>query len=442
MNTSIRLNLVAGPDRALAWCEGKSVRYVVAELAAYADAAEVAELPPLNLALAIDVSGSMAGAKLEAARRTARMVTEILGPKDRLTIVAFDSRAELLLDACAMDEAGRSAASKAIDRLEERGGTDLFAGWLLAAECVALAMQASPKASHRLLLLSDGQANEGLTDRKELAGHAAGLLARGIITSAVGIGNGYDENLLGGMAEAGGGRLHDAGAATEIDEVVLGELREGRHALLDRVTLRLTLPANLRAEVVGAWTHSMLPGAVEVLAGSLLADRPKRIVFRIHCPEGEAGTPFLLGLSVGGILPDGSAAVEAAPTEVELHLARGAENNAQRRDLDRSLVVVQAWQADVLRRAVQMNRDGDRRAAGHYLERQLKLMERYAIGVPNTEALLAELVLVKRRVHEEWDERTRKGVFAMATQRSRHEHELREAAQPSIADRFGGAAGT
>ena len=152
-----------------------------------------------------------------------------------------------------------------------------------AAEQVAAAMETDPKASHRLVLLSDGQAIEGVTERAELARHAGELLARGIITSTVGIGDGYDEQLLGAMAEAGGGRLHDAAQAPEIGEVVLGELREGRHALLERATLRLSVPANIRAEVVGAWAHTALPGAVEVLAGSLLADRPKRIVFRLHC---------------------------------------------------------------------------------------------------------------------------------------------------------------
>jgi hypothetical protein len=61
--------------------------------------------------------------------------------------------------------------------------------------------------------------------------------------------------------------------------VVLGELREGRHTLLERVTLPLTVPANVRAEVMGGgFAHTMLPGTVEVLVGSLLpinADRPQ-----------------------------------------------------------------------------------------------------------------------------------------------------------------------
>jgi Ca-activated chloride channel homolog len=430
------LELAAGLDRSRAWGEGGSVRYLVAELSARDAATPRRESPAMNLALAIDVSGSMAGAKIDAARRAAQAVVGSLAPRDRLSIVAFDSTAEVLLDARPMDEAGRAAATAAIAGLADRGSTNLFDGWLLAAERVALAMATTPQASHRVVLLSDGQANEGTTDRKEIAGHVGALLERGIVTSALGIGDGYDEELLGAIAEAGGGNLHDAAQTPEIGEVVLGELQSGRAALLERITLRVTVPANLRGEVVGAWAHAALPGVIEVLVGSLLPEQTKRVVFRLHCPAGAPGSAILLGVSAGGALPDGGAAVEASPMEAELRLARGSENKAQPRDLGRSLAVVQAWQAEALRRAVRMNREGNRRAARHFLDRELRRMEPFARGVPGAEALVAELILVQRRVTEEWDERTRKEVYAASYKLSRSEHDLRSAPRASITERF------
>ena len=434
--TNNTLTLTAGLDRTRAWEEGGSVRYLVAELAAEGATTPRTEVPALNLALAIDVSGSMAGDKIDAARRAARAVAEALTERDRLSIIAFDSTAELLLDVRPMDRAGRAAAITAIAGLAERGGTNLFDGWLLAAERVAVAMAAAPQASHRVLLLSDGQANEGVTEREEIARHAGALLERGVVTSALGIGNGYDEELLGAIAEAGGGNLHDAEHAPEIGEVVLGELQAGRAALVERVTLRVTVPANLRAEVVGAWAHAALPGVIEVMVGSLMPDQTKRVVFRLHCPSGAPGTATLLGVSAGGASPDGGDAIDARPVEVELRLARGSENNAQPRDAARGLAVVQAWQAEALRRAVRMNREGDRRAAKHFLERELRWMEPYARGIPGTETLLAELILVQRRVSEEWDERTRKEVYAASYKSSRSERDLRAAPRATLTERF------
>ncbi|RAI54053.1 vWA domain-containing protein [Roseicella frigidaeris] len=435
MTDTTILNLTAGLDRALAWHEGGSVRYLVADLTAEGKAAR-REVPALNLALTIDISGSMAGDKIDAARRAALAVVEALTARDRLSLVAFDNKAELLLDARPMDEAGRAAAASAIRGLIDRGGTNLFDGWLLAAERVATAMAVDPAASHRVLLLSDGHANDGLTDRGEIAGHVGALLERGVLTSALGIGDGYDEQLLGAIAEAGGGSLHDAAGGTEVAEVVLGELQEGRAALLERVTLRVSVPANLRAELVGSWAHAPLPGVLEVMVGKLLPGQTKRVVVRLHCPAGAPGMGLLLGVSAGGALPAGGEAVEARAVEAELRLARGADNNAQPRDRDRTLAVVQAWTADVLRSAVRMNREGDRRAATHFLERQLRWLEPYARGVPGTETLVAELVLVQRRIGDEWDERTRKEVYSASMKRARYEEDLRAAPRASIAERF------
>ena len=214
-----------------------------------------------------------------------------------------------------------------------------------------------------------------------LARRTSGLLERGILTSAVGIGDGYDELLLGGMAESGGGRLHDAEHAAEIAEVVMGELLEGRTALLQRTTLRFSVPANLRAEVVGGWSHTVLPGVIDVQVGALLPDTQTRVVFRLHCPELPPGSTLLLGAMARGTVPDGSGDMAAGPVETELGFGLATGNNAQPRDLDRSMAALQAWQAETLRRTMTLNRNGDRRGAKHYLERELRYMQRYAMGM-------------------------------------------------------------
>ncbi len=430
------LHLQAGLDRSLAWEEGDSVRYVVAELSASGPTVERADTPALNLSLAIDISGSMQGDKIEAARQAALAVAEALGPRDRLSIIAFDGTAELRLDTRPMNEAGRKAAAAAILSLESRGYTNLFDGWLMAAERVALAMAQSPQASHRVLLLSDGQTNQGETDHSEIARHVGALLERGVVTSALGIGDGYDEELLGAIAEAGGGNLHDAAEANEIGVVALGELQAGRAALVERVSLRLSVPANVRAEVVGPWSHVAVPGAIEVLAGSIMPESTRKIVFRLHCSSGVTGSSILLGLTASGTSPAGDALIEAAPVEVDLRLARSHENNAQPRDMARSLAVVEAWQADAIRRAVRMNRDGEHNAATFFIKRELNWMEFYARGVPGTETLINELILVERRVSDNWSERTRKEMFNTVRKRSRGEAELNFRRRPTISDQF------
>ena len=83
---------------------------------------------------------------------------------------------------------GKHAAIKAIDAVRTRGCTNLHDGWMAGAEQVALHKEEHPEGIHRLLILTDGQANDGLVDPQELSGVAANLRMRGISTSAVGIG--------------------------------------------------------------------------------------------------------------------------------------------------------------------------------------------------------------------------------------------------------------
>jgi Ca-activated chloride channel homolog len=244
--------------------------------------------------------------------------------------------------------------------------------------------------------------------------------------------------LLGGMAEAGGGRLHDAEHAAEISEVVLGELMEGRAALLERTTLRFAVPANVRAELIGGWSHTVLPGAVELLIGTLLPEVAVRAVLRLHCPAGEPGTAILLGASARGALPDGGATLEAHPVEAGLTLAHGRENNACPRDIEVSLAALTAWQADVLRKALTMNRKGDRAGAKHYLEREIRWMERYARGLPNADPLLAELVLLQRRAEAGFDPRLRKELYMASAGRAFAKFDHRSARRMSLSERLRG----
>ena len=70
-----------------------------------------------------------------------------------------------------------------------------------------MAQQLDPTELSRVLLLSDGQANEGLTNAGTIAAKVEGLTQRGIRTSAFGLGSGFDEDLMGAIAAAGDGTL-------------------------------------------------------------------------------------------------------------------------------------------------------------------------------------------------------------------------------------------
>jgi Ca-activated chloride channel family protein len=430
-----QLTLAFGPDRELVWDQGESVRYLVASVSANGTVLNDGARVPINLALCVDVSGSMSGEKLDAARATAAAVVDALTAEDRLSLVAFADDAELLLDVRKMDARGRSAAKSAINRLETRGSTNLFDGWNLAAGRVAVAMEGEPRASHRVLMLTDGQANIGISDAQTLARFTADAQRNGILSSAVGIGDDYDEALLAAMVEAGGGRLHDATNATEIHEVVLGELLEGRASLVERAELRVSLPDGVeRAEVVGPWAVTRRGGELAVSLGGLRPEQVKHVVVRVFCGAGAVGDSLEIVAKLSAHLPDGTAEITADAQSATLTFADGDTNGAQSRDSARSLMALAAWQGVAMREALALNRAGRFVEARSYLRREITYVRRYARGLDGVRGLLRELDLLERQVAGRMNGRVVKEVMLMQSKNLRGESDLRSRPVRGVGD--------
>lgn len=177
--------------------------------------------PPLNLALVIDRSGSMDGSKLSYARKAARFLAGELTDRDRLAIVTFDDEINVLVPSQPVRDP--LLFISAINTIQAGGCTALFDGWLAGATQVA--QQLDPTGLNRVLLLSDGQANEGLTDAAAIAAKVEGLTQRGISTSAFGLGSGFDEDLMGAVASAGDGTLAQIESPQQLADLYASELQ-------------------------------------------------------------------------------------------------------------------------------------------------------------------------------------------------------------------------
>lgn len=210
---------------------------------------DLSERPPLALALAVDCSGSMADAgKMENVHAGLRRMVERLRPDDRLAIVAWSDAARLVLPlACVGDGC---AARRAIEELTPSGSTNLEAGLACAFDSFRDGDDDRAGASRRVILLTDGIANRGITDPEEILRRSRRARERGIDLATVGVGADLNHDLLQRLARGGHGLYHFVSEQRDLEKVFVDDLQSLLLPVARRVRLDVVLPRGLRVDRV------------------------------------------------------------------------------------------------------------------------------------------------------------------------------------------------
>ena len=202
---------------------------------------------PLDLVLVIDRSGSMSGAPLKAALESACRIVSGLRPDDRVAVVTFDSHVDVLQPLT--HPTHRDDLLQRIRAVQSGGSTALFDGWETGMR--QLQGNVSRERIARIILLSDGQANHGLTDINAIAEHVAKAAAAGITTSTVGLGEGFNEQLMTRMARAGEGAANFGQTADDLDEAFEEQFAILSNAFLRQVRLTIQGGSDVQARLLG-----------------------------------------------------------------------------------------------------------------------------------------------------------------------------------------------
>lgn len=420
------MTMRARSDRRFIRSAHRSERFVLVELDA-PPSSRKAQRDPLNVAFVIDRSGSMSGGKLDLARQAVETAVERLLPMDRFAIVVYDDRIDVVVEST---PASREAKSMAVDRLrtiDARGSTNLGEGWLRGAEQVALAQAtrgagATGGSVNRVLLLTDGLANQGITDAAELTKHAVELRSRGVTTTTFGVGEDFDEQLLQSMADAGGGHFYFIANAAQIIDQIASEVGELLEVVARDATIEVTAP-----DGVGMSVDSLSRFPIEsrgnrwlVRVGDLIAEQHLEVVLRVRFGFGGIGQE--VGILVGVSDRDGAlAAAGLAPVPVGWQYADDPTNDAQPRDRTVDRIVAKLFAARARQEAVRLNRVGSYDAARHSVRAVARRITAYAPGDAELQGLVAELQVEEERWAAPAPEMTRKVAFASAnyTMRSR-----------------------
>jgi Ca-activated chloride channel family protein len=322
---------------------------------------------PLNLALVLDRSGSMQGDKLGFVRQAACHVLNLLEAQDRLAVVAYDDEVTLLAPAAPVTAEARREIAARVSALVPGGWTNLSGGWLEG--CRQVAAGADSGAVGRALLLTDGIANRGITDVEELNHHARELRRRGVATSTFGVGLDFNEYLLEGLANQGGGRFFYIERPQQIPDVFRAELGELLTIVAREAFLSISVPRGVAVELLGDLPHERSGERLRVFLGDLCAGERRALFTRVLMPPDLPGTAVALRGELGYAGLDGrTATLEAL---VSFRYAREAE--VRRLPLDRAVQerAAEVELAAAAARALRLERAGERQAAQALLQQTI-----------------------------------------------------------------------
>ncbi len=356
-------------DRELIRAGERSNRYVLLGYNAPA-APRREERRPINVAFVLDRSGSMSGSgKFDLARQAVEHSLRMLRPEDRFSLVVYDDRVNVLARSAHATATVIRDALDALSPIAPRGATDLFSGWMRGCEQVAEFVD-NEKVS-RVLLLTDGLANHGITDRDTIARHSSELRERGVTTSTFGVGTDFDERLLRDMAHEGGGNFYYIETAAQIPDLITSELGEALEVVIPRAAIEVDVPAGANIEVLNRFRWRTVDGSIRIELGDVVSSQEVEALVRVNFPRGEIGDRVRLRAQLIG-----DAVISEASTSWTW--ASHADNDSQSRDRDVDRRVAEVYAARARAEATEANRRGDFEAARRVVEGTIARIRQYA----------------------------------------------------------------
>ncbi|HEX6728766.1 MAG TPA: VWA domain-containing protein [Pyrinomonadaceae bacterium] len=226
-----------------------------------AEVNERTDLRPLNLVLVIDKSGSMADSdKMSRVKESLRTMLGKLRPDDIVSVVAFDTTAQVLYPAARIGDG--YALRYAIDCIQPEGSTNIHGGLMLGyREAKKYFRRVS---TNRVILLTDGIANVGVVDPRRIAADSSECNGQGIDLSTIGVGLDLNNDLLRTLARSGRGLYHFISDYKDIDKVFVDEVQSLISSVAKRVEVRIEYGSGLQVEKIYGYAPHYGNGSVSV----------------------------------------------------------------------------------------------------------------------------------------------------------------------------------
>jgi Ca-activated chloride channel homolog len=238
---------------------------------------------PLNISIVVDRSGSMQGIKMGYAKKAAKAIIDQLQPTDYVSIVMYDNAVDSVQVPTAVSD--KETIKSKVDKITPRGATNLWGGTEKGYDFVRRNYKTGY--INRVLLISDGLANAGLTDSLQIRKLVQKYKDEsGVTISTFGVGLDYNEQLMTDMAETGAGNYYFIDAPDNMIQLFDKELNGMLNVVAQNAVLKIQMPKGVKIDKSYPWKYSEVDNTVMIRLLDLFAEETKGNVFRFRIEDG------------------------------------------------------------------------------------------------------------------------------------------------------------
>ena len=246
--------------------------------------AALKERQATDFVVVLDRSGSMSGEKkTDYARKAVISLVEQMSAQDRFALVTFDSKVEIPVQLTKVSSSKKGGILAQIRSVTPRGGTNLGSGLQHGIQMLRANRRAEPRAQ-RLILISDGMANEGVTELTQLNKIAGRAVQGEFVVSTIGVGLDFNETLLASLADHGTGQYHFLEQLASLDKVLANEFYGASQIFAKQLELKLQLSPGFRVVEASGYPIERHADGVVVRPGHLYSGQKKTFFVTLQVP--------------------------------------------------------------------------------------------------------------------------------------------------------------
>jgi len=238
----------------------------------------------VDMVIVLDRSGSMQGRKLEDARRAVLKLLSNMSAKDRFAMVTYSNAVQIVSRLVNVSKDNRRHLAAAVNGVRAGGGTNLGAG-LQAGINMLRTPQRSQNAA-RVILISDGLANQGLTDRKSLTGIASAAVTGEFAVSTVGVGVDFNEQLMTAIADRGTGNYYYLQNPAAFAEVFRKEFYKTQTASITGLKIQIPVSTGISLVEAAGYPINIHNGQAVFYPGNLQSGQTRKLYLSLQIPTG------------------------------------------------------------------------------------------------------------------------------------------------------------